>query len=675
MSENSTTSKRGGSSILSFFKNSKNLPKKSDKTTKSNLQKKDQSDDIIILDNDDIDETKKENIPESESIGSDSEINEIQNPDDDNTDKRVIILDKDTGSSPKESTSEPNETDIVAEENAIDFEESDNNTKEISIDSNSSETTTNCSVANSKVSETATEESTTTTDKPTDNGTPEATVNTTPSKKVKDGPKQLEKKKKNEERLLIKRQKDEEKSKLKQEREQKRLRLKEQREEEKRKKDAEKQKAKEQREEEKRKRDEAKLKAKQERESERAKKEEEKIKKEEQKRKEEEAKERSQSRIASFFKKVSDKGKQESTKSDYESSFLPFYTRDGVITPATSLLAKDELKQKMNEIDNMLRNLNYHENTEETKSWLSSRYKARNKGVTYKAVTLLQQMTAKDKSDEELQTLLSLVPQKYIKFYENVRPPYIGTYSKETKLPVNNPFSTEGTDYNYAYDSDLEWTNEEEDADGAGVDNLESGEEDDEDEEDEDGSENEFDGFLDNEESNNGGNGKKKFIGPLIPTVLLRSNIDTYDDDDKQYLSLISAESLVSDIPLPIDPHQKIRTSGTLRSSANNSPTKRSLDDVSSDATNNQGSPEKKKAKALITDPKDLLKLFDEIQDSTFSLGTVTEISQKSLPNYNKQIIKNTVKEYAIRGSGKGDTPRKWQIKDVPHWEKLRGSI
>ncbi|KAG0669652.1 chromatin assembly factor-I (CAF-I) p90 subunit [Maudiozyma exigua] len=674
MGEHSITSKRSGTSILSFFKNSKTLPIKSGKTTKFHSQKKDQPDDLIILDKDDIEETNTENnIIESKPINVDKKV-ETSNTGDNV--KESIILDEDIEDVPKDSTVDSNDMDINVGEGAIESNESDKTTKMTSGDSTKAEFTTNDSITESKELEKPVKESIVTSDKSDDTVISDSTSNSSPNKIKKGGSKQSEKKKnKNKEKSLIKKQKDEEKLKLKQEREQERLRLKEQREEEKRKKDAEKQKAKEQRDEEKRKRDEAKLKAKQERELEKAKKEEEKNKKEEQKRKEEEAKERSQTRIASFFKKVSDKGKQERTKSDYESSFLPFYTREGVITPVTSLFSKDELKQKMNEMDKMLRNSNYHENTEETKSWLSSRYKARNKGVTYKAVTLLQQMTAKDKSDEELQTLLSLVPQKYIKFYENVRPPYIGTYSKETKLPIDNPFSTEGTDYNYAYDSDLEWTNEEEDADGAGVDNLESGEEDEEDEDEDDGSENEFDGFLDNEESNNGGNGRKKFIGPLIPTVLLRSDVDTYDADDKQYFHMTAAESLVSEVPLPIDPHQKIRTSGATRNSTDTSPTKRSLDDAGGNMMNNKESPEKKKAKTLITDPKDLLKLFDEIQDSTFSLGTVTEISQKSLPNYNKQIIKNTVKEYAIRGSGKGDTPRKWQIKDIPHWEQLRDSV
>ncbi|SMN18523.1 similar to Saccharomyces cerevisiae YPR018W RLF2 Largest subunit (p90) of the Chromatin Assembly Complex (CAF-1) with Cac2p and Msi1p [Maudiozyma saulgeensis] len=495
----------------------------------------------------------------------------------------------------------------------------------------------------------------------------------------KKGLKEIEKKKKAEEKLIVKKQKEEERLKQKQEREQDRLRLKEQKEEEKRKKEQEKQKLKEQREDEKRKREEAKLKAKQEREVEKAKKDEEKRKREEQKKKEEQAKERSQTRIASFFKKVSDKNKPETSKSDYESSFLPFYARDGIIMPTTTLTTKDELKEKMNAIDDKLKNPTTEDTVNETKLWLSSRYKARDKGISYKAVTLLQQMTAKDKSDEELRALLSLVPQKYIKFYENVRPPYIGTYSKDTKLPIENPFSTEGTNYNYSYDSDLEWVNEEEDADGAGIDNLESGEEEEDEEDDDEGSENEFDGFLDKEESGNSGNNNKKFIGPLIPTVLLRINIQNMDDDDKNYFNLTSAEALISDISLPIDPHQKIRSATQSRISASTSPSKRSADASDNNSNNNNSgsleSPDKKKAKLLITDPKDLLKLFDEIQDSTFSLGTVTEISQKSLPNYNKQTIKNTVKEYAIRGSGKGDNPRKWQIKDISHWEQLRSSI
>lgn len=482
------------------------------------------------------------------------------------------------------------------------------------------------------------------------------------------------KKQREERRALLKKQKEEEKSAERKKKEEEKLILKKKKEEEKLKREEEKLKIKLQREEEKRKKEEEKLKVKQQRETERRKKEEEKRKREEEKKLQEQAKERSQSRIANFFKKVSDSSKQESQKSDYETSFLPFYARDGVIMPTDLILTKDDFAKKKALIDEALSKPVTELNNKDIQTWLSSRIEKRGGLINYKAVTLLQQMTAKEKSDKELQVLLSMVPQKYIKFYENVRPPYIGTYSKDTILPINEPFSTEGTGYNYDYDSDLEWVNEEEDADGAGIDNLESGDEDDEEEEDDDeGSENEFDGFLDEEDSSPG-SGKKKFIGPLIPTVLLRINIESMESDDKNYFDQTGAESLVQDEPLPIDPHKKIRVTSALVKSSSQSSLKRALGDATENNTSASESPEKK-TKTLITESKDLLKLFDEIQDSTFSLGTVTEISQKSLPNYNKQTIKNTVKEYAARGTGKGDSSRKWQIKDMAHWEELRNSI
>lgn len=482
------------------------------------------------------------------------------------------------------------------------------------------------------------------------------------------------KKQKEEERLKIKKEKEEEKQRQKQQKEEERLKLKAQRDEQKRMKEEEKQKLKEKREKEKQAKEEMKLKAKQERENERIKKEEEKRLKEEKKKIEEEAKEKSQSRIANFFRKVSDKGKEEHPKTDYQSLFLPFHIKEDVIMPQSGTIGSQAIQRKMSEMDSQLSKSLDDSNKSSVRDWLSAKRRKRGGAIKYKAVTLLQQMTAKDKSDDELQTLLALVPHKYIKFYENVRPPYIGTYSKDILLPIDNPFSMEGTNYNYDYDSDLEWVNEEEDADGAGIDNLESGEEDDEDDDDEEGSENEFDGFLDKEDSTGASNGKKKFVGPLIPTVLLRVNIQTMDADDSHYFKMTAGESLIPSKPLPIDALENIRSNNAANASNKTSPSKRTSDEANGDTKSSSSSPEKK-AKLLITDAKDLLKLFDEVQHSTFSLGTVTEITQKSLPNYSKQTIKNTVKEYAVKGSAKGETTKKWQIKDMSHWEQLRSSI
>ncbi|CAI4054748.1 hypothetical protein SUVZ_16G2960 [Saccharomyces uvarum] len=455
-----------------------------------------------------------------------------------------------------------------------------------------------------------------------------------------------------------------EKELKRQQREQEKQRKESLRQEEKRKKELkaeeEKQKRaelKKQKEEEKRKKEEARLEAKKKRELD-------KLKREEDIRSKEKAKERAQSRIGNFFKKVSDSNTPVVEKSDYEKFFLPFYAKDGVKACDKWKLTKPRLEDSKKKIDHLLLNSN-NADDDELLSWLKSKEVARGHKIKCKAVEVLQQMTLKEKTDEELHSLLAQVPHKYIKFYENVRPPFIGTYSVDFTLPANNPFSTEGTGFNYDYDSDVEWVNEEEEGE---VDNLESGEEEEEEEDDEDmPSEGEFDGFLDKEENGDvdGLSGaKRKFVGPLIPTICLKSDFENLSDENKRYFQLLKAEVLI-ETNVPIDPFKEPRASPL--------PSKRSNSELQTPNSSQSQSPEKKQ-KTLITDSKDLLRLFDGVQDSTFSLGTVTEIAQKNLPQYNKQTIKNTIKEYAIRGSGKGDLPRKWEIKDVANWENLRAN-
>lgn len=90
--------------------------------------------------------------------------------------------------------------------------------------------------------------------------------------------------------------------------------------------------------------------------------------------------------------------------------------------------------------------------------------------------------------------LLSKVPLKFLKFVEDVRPPYRGTY---TSKPVHgvarlarNPLRRDLPDTNYDYDSEAEWV-EDEDAEDLNS----EGEEDDAEVEDVD----DMDGFLDDE--------------------------------------------------------------------------------------------------------------------------------------------------------------------------------
>lgn len=112
---------------------------------------------------------------------------------------------------------------------------------------------------------------------------------------------------------------------------------------------------------------------------------------------------------------------------------------------------------------------------------------------------------------------LRAISTKYLKFAEDVRPPYIGTYSK---LPAastisklcRNPFTRALPQTNYDYDSEAEWEEpgEGEDLDSEGEEELG---------EDEDGDE--MDGFLDDEDAGDvggvAGNRRRLVIGDLEP--------------------------------------------------------------------------------------------------------------------------------------------------------------
>ena len=107
--------------------------------------------------------------------------------------------------------------------------------------------------------------------------------------------------------------------------------------------------------------------------------------------------------------------------------------------------------------------------------------------------------------------LLKTVPMKYLKFSEDYRPPYIGTFTKLidrraiSKL-CKKPFSRELSNTNYDYDSEAEWEEpgEGEDLDSEGEEEIGEEEE-----------ENEMDGFLDDE---NDALKKRPLLGDLEPT-------------------------------------------------------------------------------------------------------------------------------------------------------------
>lgn len=117
------------------------------------------------------------------------------------------------------------------------------------------------------------------------------------------------------------------------------------------------------------------------------------------------------------------------------------------------------------------------------------------------------------KSARNAPDLLAAIPIKYLQFAEDVRPPYIGTFTKilEPRAHSNlcrNPFSRTLPAVNYDYDSEAEWEEP-----GEGEDLESEGEEEDEDEDADD-----IEEFLDDAEETGESSSKRRLMcGDLEP--------------------------------------------------------------------------------------------------------------------------------------------------------------
>ena len=109
--------------------------------------------------------------------------------------------------------------------------------------------------------------------------------------------------------------------------------------------------------------------------------------------------------------------------------------------------------------------------------------------------------------------LLKDVPMKYLKFAEDVRPPYLGTYTRSLSLRRSaklqrQPFTRGLPHVNYDYDSEAEWEDP-----GEGEDLDSEGEEEIEEDDDE-----EMSGFVDDGDADEFSRKRKPMLGDLEPS-------------------------------------------------------------------------------------------------------------------------------------------------------------
>lgn len=146
----------------------------------------------------------------------------------------------------------------------------------------------------------------------------------------------------------------------------------------------------------------------------------------------------------------------------------------------------------------------------------------------------------------KLQDTLRKIPMKSLKFGEDVRPPYQGTYSKplpETSVSKlsRNPFHRGLPETNYDYDSEAEWEDP-----GEGED-LDSEEEEEASEEGDD----DMEGFLDDEEDQPADGKRRLIVGDLEPVC---TGLRWQENEIDPELQMYQAATISDAVTFPIDP-------------------------------------------------------------------------------------------------------------------------
>lgn len=146
----------------------------------------------------------------------------------------------------------------------------------------------------------------------------------------------------------------------------------------------------------------------------------------------------------------------------------------------------------------------------------------------------------------KLQDLLRKIPMKSLKFGEDVRPPYQGTYTKP--LPEGsanklsrNPFHRGLPDTNYDYDSEAEWEDAEEGEE------LDSEEEEEVSEEGDD----DMEGFLDDEDDHPVDGKRRLIVGDLEPVC---TGIRWQDSGIDPELQMYQMATIPESVTFPVDP-------------------------------------------------------------------------------------------------------------------------
>ncbi|CAI7605385.1 unnamed protein product [Penicillium glandicola] len=504
-------------------------------------------------------------------------------------------------------------------------------------------------------------------------------------KEAKERQKAEEKAKKEEEKV----KKEEEKAKKEEER---RLKA-----EEKKKRDAERDEEKRHREEEKRKKDAQREEERKQRDEKKKAKEDEKAAKEEEKRKKDEEKEkktRSQMKLNSFFAKppvpsassgqvitapspkkpsaIADSSREtRNVQSDYEREFPAFFLQSHTVVAPPHRFERDPeaLKHVRETIDTCLRNetsIKIHPFRPSEVFQIIPFHRGRQPPACVKDI-LLQLQISDDPTQPtpnqsimpspRPQELLRKVTMKSLKFGEDIRPPYQGTYTRRVselskRRLARNPYHRGLPDTDYDYDSEAEWEEPEE------------GEELDSEEEDEgsDEGEDDLEGFLDDEDDALAEGKRRLIVGDLEP---VSTGIKWAANGVEPEMEAYRMETISDAVKFPIDPFstaywEKPKPVDQVPAKARPAT---AIDGFLVPAVPGAlavGSTVPPTSKAKRPFPPDQLADFKEaVEGSDLSKIGLVEILKKRFPKVSKDTLKATLDQVAAR-VGQKEVDKKW---------------
>lgn len=394
-------------------------------------------------------------------------------------------------------------------------------------------------------------------------------------------------------------------------------------------------------------------------------------KKEEERLKKEEEKAKGQRKISSFFSShqrrlpvekheaVAEGTPVKNKESVYDTTFLPFFKKQTTSMPTAQSLAPDKLEQSISNFDFLLAN-----STEKNPEIFFTTNRSVgdcHKNTSTTPTDIIAALNSPDATESKIYEMLQNIPPiKYLQFYENSKPPYIGTWCSSDHIrisfPILEPFNTSLTGYDYNYDSDLDWNGEEE-GDGEDIDDEEEDEEDEANDLDDDDMEDFVEGNSDSKKM-------KKFLGPLVPVCQWNDgSTPSSIFDDMKY------ERLHVNIDFSIDPFfnywatDNNQATVNLNSKGANTvmPTNQmQATNINSSTTPNLLTPQK----PTIKDQKvihDLVQFIEINKAKSYSIGTLTELSknEESLKGFTKSLLKHTIQDIAFYNKSNSH----WEVK------------